>query len=301
MTATHQPETKSPSRRVLLAGALGGIGAWAASAIGRASPVRAVNGAPGDFIHVGDTYSGVSVQTTLGNQATNDVVLWVASNTGGGFGGGEALVGFSDHGTGVKGWAPGGTGVRGISSGSWGIHGSSDFDAGVYGSSGTIGVSGVGDETGVHGESTSGIGVEAQSFSGIGLSARSSASNKAASVSDSWGNSTGVMGLSTGGTVGPTAKAKTGVFGYAIQDATATGVRGESTIGVGIRGKATTGYAGFFDGRVFTTRYYELAEITTPNAPAANQARLFVRDSGGKTQLCVRFHTGAVRVLTTEP
>ena len=92
------------------------------------------------------------------------------------------------------------------------------------------------------------------------------------------------------------------MFGYAIQDTTATGVRGESTIGVGVRGKATTGYAGFFDGRVFTTRYYELGEITTPNAPAANQARLFVKDNGaGKTQLCVRFHTGAVRVLTTEP
>jgi hypothetical protein len=33
-----------------------------------------------------------------------------------------------------------------------------------------------------------------------------------------------------------------------------------------------------------------------------NQARLFVKDNGaGKTQLCVRFHTGAVQVIETEP
>jgi hypothetical protein len=51
-----------------------------------------------------------------------------------------------------------------------------------------------------------------------------------------------------------------------------------------------------------TTRHYELAEITTPNNPAANQARLFLKDNGaGKTQLCVRFRTGAVKVLTIEP
>ena len=36
-------------------------------------------------------------------------------------------------------------------------------------------------------------------------------------------------------------------------------------------------------------------------APAANQARLYVRDNGaGKTQLVVRFATGGVQVLATE-
>lgn len=39
-----------------------------------------------------------------------------------------------------------------------------------------------------------------------------------------------------------------------------------------------------------------------PAAPAANSYRLFSRDNGaGKTQLCVRFATGAVQVLATEP
>jgi len=45
-----------------------------------------------------------------------------------------------------------------------------------------------------------------------------------------------------------------------------------------------------------------LAEMTEPVAPAANQARLYVKDNGsGKTQLCVRFPTGAVQVIATEP
>jgi hypothetical protein len=39
-----------------------------------------------------------------------------------------------------------------------------------------------------------------------------------------------------------------------------------------------------------------------PAAPAANDATLYARDNGaGKTQLCVRFPTGAVQVIATEP
>lgn len=44
------------------------------------------------------------------------------------------------------------------------------------------------------------------------------------------------------------------------------------------------------------------AEMTAPSAPAANNAALFAQDNGsGKTQLCVRFATGATQVLATEP
>jgi hypothetical protein len=43
-------------------------------------------------------------------------------------------------------------------------------------------------------------------------------------------------------------------------------------------------------------------ERADPAAPAANQAVVYARDNGsGKTQLCVRFNTGAVQVLATEP
>lgn len=44
-----------------------------------------------------------------------------------------------------------------------------------------------------------------------------------------------------------------------------------------------------------------LSEIAPPANPPADKAVLFVQDNGaGKTQLCVRFSTGAVKVITTE-
>ncbi len=49
-------------------------------------------------------------------------------------------------------------------------------------------------------------------------------------------------------------------------------------------------------------RHFEMSEVTEPGAPAANNARVFTRDNGsGKTQLCVRFPTGATIVIATEP
>jgi hypothetical protein len=48
--------------------------------------------------------------------------------------------------------------------------------------------------------------------------------------------------------------------------------------------------------------YISGEEITDPSAPAANYGVLYFRDDGaGKTQLCVRFATGAVQVIATEP
>lgn len=50
--------------------------------------------------------------------------------------------------------------------------------------------------------------------------------------------------------------------------------------------------------------YMELSEDGTTDAAAGavNRGRLYVRDNGsGKTQLCVRFNTGAVQVIATEP
>jgi hypothetical protein len=45
-----------------------------------------------------------------------------------------------------------------------------------------------------------------------------------------------------------------------------------------------------------------LGEIADPAAPDANQGVVYVRDNGsGKTQLVVRFPTGAIQVIATEP
>ena len=51
-----------------------------------------------------------------------------------------------------------------------------------------------------------------------------------------------------------------------------------------------------------TNGYLRLFEVTTPSAPGADGGSLFVKDNGaGKSQLCVRFNTGAVQVIATEP
>jgi len=49
--------------------------------------------------------------------------------------------------------------------------------------------------------------------------------------------------------------------------------------------------------------FQEMTELAAdPPAPAVDTGRLFLRDNGsGKTQLCVRFNTGAVQVLATQP
>jgi hypothetical protein len=51
-----------------------------------------------------------------------------------------------------------------------------------------------------------------------------------------------------------------------------------------------------------TTPGLEFVEISDLAAPASNKARIYVRDNGsGKTQLVVRFPTGAIQVISTEP
>ena len=50
------------------------------------------------------------------------------------------------------------------------------------------------------------------------------------------------------------------------------------------------------------TGYMIAGERSDPSAPAANHGVLYFKDSGGgKTQLVVRFNTGAVQVVATEP
>ena len=47
---------------------------------------------------------------------------------------------------------------------------------------------------------------------------------------------------------------------------------------------------------------FEAPEIADPAAPAADHGKMYFRDNGsGKTQLVVRFPTGAVQVIATEP
>ena len=125
MTATSQPESKSPSRRALLAGALGGLGAWAATAIGRASPVRAND--PNDVV-LGSDLNFATTLTKITNQTNGNSVLFAQSNS---------------NGVGVQGLSASAVGVYGSSNSGWGVNGISQSNLGVYGISSTnVGVHG---------------------------------------------------------------------------------------------------------------------------------------------------------------
>ena len=250
------------SRRSLLAGIAGAAAGLVASALPRGARVQAANGDP---VLVGGTHTGTAT-TSIENTAAGINV---------------AMRGISDSGVGLLGLSDTHVGVEGFSTSGAGVAGHSDTDAGVTGF-GPLGVWATGGIYGVHAGSDN-VGVLGY---GHGLD-----------------GSTGVLGFSAPlDTTPPSAKARTGVFGYAAQDAGSTGVWGKSPAGHGLHGESAIGWAGFFDGRVFVKRYQEFQVISTPGAPANNHARLFIRNNAsGKTQLCVRFNTGAVRVLATEP
>lgn len=312
-------------------------------------PEKAAANDDGTAIVIGGTYGDVRSQTTLGNKANNGVVLYVASNTDLGNGGGIGVWGVSDWNIGVRGtsissqgvygsssyaegvygssnagpgvYGIGSTGIRGISSGGEGVYGSSTTGPGVYGTSDSFSfaaIEGLG-PTGVRGSSASGTGVIGQSNNGRGVHAKSItweglyaesetsqavvgySSSATAIIGHSGGGSSGVLGHSGIDAV-PTPKVRTGVYGHAAQGTSARGVWGVSPAGIGVQGTSTSGYAGYFSGKVFSNKFYELAEVGNPPAPDKNRARLFIRDNGsGKTQLCVRFHTGAIKVLATQP
>jgi hypothetical protein len=286
----------------LLTSALAGIGAWAASAIGRADLVRATDGQP---LVQGANNSGAASTVVRVSTATAALqgVSDVTSGTSYGLRGRNS----SSAGAGVLGVAAATSGTaRGV--------------LGITSSSGGSGVRGEGPSRGVEGISTAGSGVYAVSASGSGVYGQSDtnfgvfgdsalstavlgvghASDRAATLGWSEGGSTGALGYSGAGAP-PAPKAKTGVYGYAAQDSTSTGVYGESPAGRAVVGLSSSGYAGYFAGKVYTTKFYELTEISTPATPVANRARLFIKDNGlGKTQVCVKFANGTVKILATE-
>ena len=240
MTAVDRPESTTRSRRAVLAGVVGGIGAFLAAAVGRAAPARASD--PNDVV-LGSPNTA-STTTSITNSTTNAAVFSAVSTSG------IALRGESEFYDAI-----------------WGV---SDSGAGVFGKSTNL----------------------------IAVGGESNATSQPAVRGAALGNSTGVLGYSGNQ---PNAKPKTGAYGFADQDGTSKGVWGSSPAGHGLHGQSSSGWAGYFDGRVLTKKYHELVEIETPSAPGANHVRLFIRDNGsGKTQLCVRFATGAVKVLATQ-
>jgi hypothetical protein len=108
--------------------------------------------------------------------------------------------------------------------GAMALQGNSSY-VGVYGSSSSgTGVAGVADALA---GATRGVYGFSASTTGVGVHGTSA------------GNSTGVLGTSGPGT--HAASPRTGVYGYAAQDAMAAGVRGDSTVGRGVVGVAASG------------------------------------------------------------
>jgi len=143
--------------------------------------------------------------------------------------------------TGVYGRADqaGSTGVWGESQSADGTGVQGHARVGIFGTSTTDGWMGI---WGRH--FGAGYGVAGDSLSLIGVSGTSDATDHPATVGKSQGNSTGVLGFSGAGGDGlPAARAKTGVFGQATQDASSRGVLGVAHAGDGIRGEATSGAA----------------------------------------------------------
>jgi hypothetical protein len=317
-------ETSIPrTRRSLLAGALGGLAAWAATAVGR--PPRA-QAATGDYLVIGEPNRAGRAQTSLISDALGASFIVQTANE-------------STGATGVFGWASSAGPNR-----TRGVYGRSDSDVG-YGveASNTAGIQGSGaavramggqnhglDAITAHGDSFAVRGVNSAAHAGTGISGRGArigvegvAHLVGGAAVHGRGNPGGAVGVLGQGSVGVRGESLldggSGVMGIASgirgrsigvygvsSDPTGYGVRAQSAAregGTGIYAEAfgPTGVAGYFMGRVFATLSYELQESPDLGAPDANQARLFARDSGGKTQLCVRFPTGAVQVIATEP
>jgi hypothetical protein len=157
MTAITPSEPKPRSRRAILIGALGGLGAVAAHAMGRPQVAEAANGDP---ILVGQVASG-TLTTQLQYSSSFASGLYVtATSASGGYG----IAGVTNATGG--GWA----GLRGDANGGGNTYGVQGTAAGTTGE--TVGVRGTTVSPtgyGVHGLSGTGTGVFAESNSGTAL------------------------------------------------------------------------------------------------------------------------------------
>ena len=268
--------TTPRSRRAILTAALGAGAATIAAALGRPLAVKATDG---QNVLVGGYFSS-DRSTVIDAVASGATAIIGDSALGAGLQGasnsGSGVIGESHTGTGVYAASVSGSAVIGDAGTGNGVHGFSRSTAlpaiigqSLGGSTGVQGYSGAGAipaapaGTGVHGSSTAGTGVRGDSTSGNGLWGSSSsgygayassssqtgvyglssASVKPAVLGLSLGSNTGVQGCSGPFDTPPVAPAKTGVYGYAAQDALARGVTGQTTLGYGVSGIATTGCA----------------------------------------------------------
>jgi hypothetical protein len=209
-----QPTAKR-SRRALLAGATGAVGALAAGAVVKASPA---NAADNDFIQMG-TANSESHRTWIDKIGQDGYAVFQGNSTGSDPG----LLGNSPAGNGVSGYGASGTGVYGQSGSTVGsapdksgVHGVTDA-AGYSGVYGEFLGSGVG--AAVHGNNLTGTG---QGVIGFGAS--------------------GVYGLATSGGTGVVASMAFDETGLALDaiGPTQFSLSGLASIAAGAKSKVVT-------------------------------------------------------------
>jgi hypothetical protein len=222
MTVPVQPESRSRSRRALLAGALGGLAAWAASSVDKVSPTRA---AAGDPLIVGSTTNTAGSANTSLSTTSSGTALLVTQD-----GSGTALRGSAVGLGSIAGFftAQNGTGISGVTgnSGSYGIFAQNNGAAGTAGAIRAVG----GNNHGLI--STTGLA----SKDAI-VANNTGANGSGVAIRASGGNNVGVRGSSVSqqGVVGES----TNSFGVLGTSATWIGLVGQSPIGTGVRGDSS--------------------------------------------------------------
>ena len=219
MTDPVQPASQSRSRRAVLAGALGGLAAWAVSSVDRVSPTRAASGDP---LILGSTANTAgTANTSLSTSSTGTALLVTQNGTG------TALRGSAVGPGSIAGFftASNGTGISGVTGNpnASGVFASND---GASGSGGAIRASGKNNHGVVATTNYGGANALRATNAGVGGAAGS------AIFADAAGNCTGVTAR---------ADANTGVFGFSTN---AQGVYGASTNSTGVQGNGTTGVYG---------------------------------------------------------
>jgi len=287
------------SRRSLLAAALGGLAATAAAALGRPLPTRA---AAGDPMILGQANNSGTAQTTVTNGGGGAAFTMKTTNTASGA-------------TGVFGWSsqtgPGTTRAVYAKVEGPNAYGLQAFQAGPAGSGAAVlaggynndglrahtdnaeryAVYGVTNSSGDFAGAIRGVvqstipGIYSAAVTGTNLGTGSNGIGVWGSHS---GSGWGVYGVSTDG-IGVNAYSDTG-----------WGLNATSSSGTGLVASSSTGTAAQIEGRLLLNGMTDIVEIGEPASPASGQARLFVRDADGFTQLCVKFPDAAVVVLASE-
>ena len=266
MSTTEPAASPSPrTRRAVLAGLLGGMGAWAASAVARISPVDA---AAGSSLIIGSTTNNAGTSNTTLTTASSGTALLVTQN-----GSGTALRGSAVGPGSIAGFftANNGTGVSGVTGtpNSYGVFGQNNGAAGTAGAiraaggnnHGLVATTGSNAKHAIVATNSSGSGPFSAAIQANGgqnhgiLASTDHSSGYAVSAVNNGAVGTAIVGTASGGTgVRGGASSGTGVVGVSSSSigvygvsSSGTGVFGAST-GIGVYGSSSGSWSGYFNG-----------------------------------------------------